>query len=61
MIEGIFGAEESDGHRLRTRLRKEENRERWGPTMAMRWNLKVLNRIRCGNRLGVEVMPLVRN
>ena len=61
LIEGVFGAEESDGHRLRTRFRKEESRERRGPIMAMGWNLKVLNRIRCGNRLGVEVVPLVRN
>lgn len=61
LIEGIFGAEETDGHRLRTRFRKEGNRERWGPVMAMGWNLKALNRIRCGNRLGMEVVPLVRN
>lgn len=61
LIEGIFGAEETAGHSLRTRFRKEENRVRWGPIMAMGWNLKVLNRLRCGNRLGVEVMPLVRN
>ena len=61
LIEGIFGAEETDGHRLRTRFRKEENRERWGPIMAMGWNLKVLNRLRCGNTLGMEVVPLVRN
>ena len=61
LIEGIFGAEETDGHRLRTRFRKEGNRARWGPTLAMGWNLKALNRIRCGNRLGMEVVPLVGN
>lgn len=61
MIEGIFGAEETDGHGLRTRFRKEENRERWGPIMALGWNLKVLNRLRCGRSLGMKVMPLVRN
>ncbi len=46
MIEAIFGAEESDEHNLRTRFRKEENRERWGQIMAMGWNLKILNRVR---------------
>jgi hypothetical protein len=57
----VFGAEETDEHRLRTRFRKEENRERWGPVMAVGWNLKVLNRLRCGRILGMEVMPLIRN
>jgi hypothetical protein len=61
MVESVFGAEETDGHRLRTRFRKEENRERWGPVMAVGWNLKVLNRLRCGRILGMEVMPLIRN
>ena len=61
MVESIFGAEETDGHRLRTRFRKEENRERWGPMMAVGWNMKVLNRLRCGRTLGMEAMPLVRN
>ncbi len=35
MIEAIFGAEESDEHNLRTRFRKEENREKWGVILAM--------------------------
>ena len=61
LIEAIFGAEEAGGHRLRTRFRKEESRERWGPVMAIGWNLKVLNRIRCAKKLGMEVMPLIRN
>ena len=61
LIEAIFGAEESGGHRLRTRLRTEESRQRWGPAMAIGWNLKVLNRIRCARSLGMEVMPLIRN
>ena len=61
MVESVFGAEETDGHRLRTRFRKEKNRERWGPIMAIGWNLKVLNRLRCGKSLGMEVKPLIRN
>lgn len=61
MIEAIFGAEESGGHRLRTRFRNTGSRERWGPAMAIGWNLKVLNRLRCAKSLGMEVIPLVRN
>jgi hypothetical protein len=61
LIEGIFGAEEIGGHRLRCRFRTEGSRERWGPALAIGWNLKVLNRIRCGKRLGMEVMPIIRN
>ncbi len=61
MIEAIFGAEESDGHNLKTRFRKEENRARWGPVMAIGWNLKVLNRLRCTKTLGMEVVSIVGN
>jgi len=61
MIEAIFGAEESDEHNLRTRFRTEENRERWGIILAMGWNLKVLNRLRCRKMLGMEVASIVRN
>jgi len=61
MIEAIFGAEESDGHRLRTRFRKDENRERWGPIMAIGWNLKILNRLRWTRTLGMEVTSIIRN
>ena len=57
LVEGIFGAEETGGHRLRTRFRTEGSRERWGPAMAIGWNLRVLNRIRCGKRLRMEVLP----
>ena len=61
MIEAIFGAEESDEHNLRTRFRTEENRGRWGIILAMGWNLKILNRLRCGKMLGMEVASIVRN
>lgn len=61
MVEAIFGAEESDGHNLYTRFRKEENRRKWGAILATGWNLKVLNRLRCTRSLGMEVMPIVRN
>src|SRR5438132_315826 len=61
MIEAIFGAEESDEHNLRTRFRTEENWERWGIILAMGWNLKVLNRLRCRKMLGMGVASIVRN
>lgn len=61
MIEAIFGAEESDEHNLRTRFRKEENRKRWGVILAMGWNLKILNRLRCTKMLGMEVTSIIRN
>lgn len=61
MIEAIFGAEESDEHNLRTRFRKEENREKWGPIMAIGWNLKVLNRLSWTKMLGMEVTSIIRN
>jgi hypothetical protein len=61
MIEAIFGAEESGGHNLRTRFRKDQNRERWGIILATAWNLRVLNRLRCTKRLGMEVMSIIRN
>jgi hypothetical protein len=55
MVEAIFGAEESQGHRLRTRFRTDGSRERWGPALAVGWNLRVLNRLRCAKSLGMEV------
>ncbi len=61
MIEAIFGAEESDEHNLRTRFRKDGNREKWGIILATGWNLKVLNRLRCTKSLGMEVVPIIRN
>jgi len=60
MVEAIFGAEESDEHNLRTRLRIREHREKWGQIIAIGWNLKVLNRLRCTKHLGIEVTPLIR-
>ena len=61
MIEAIFGGEESDEHNLRTRFRLKEHREKWGTSLAIGWNLKVLNRLQCAKQLGIEVMPLIHN
>ena len=61
MIEAIFGAEESDGHNLKTLFRIKENQERWGKMLAIGWNLKVQNRLESARSLGIEVKPTVRN
>ena len=47
MIEGIFGAEESNNHRLRCRYRKKGTQERFGALLALTWNACALNRILC--------------
>jgi hypothetical protein len=59
LVEAVFGAEETDEHNdLFCRLRKKGNREIWGIIIAMGWTLKVLNRLRCMNSLGMEVKPI---
>jgi hypothetical protein len=60
MIEGIFGAKESEDHGLRTRFRLTENREKWGQMIAIGWNLKVLNRLRCARYLAIKMLPTIR-
>lgn len=47
MVEGIFGAEETRSHRLLCRYRKKETQERFGVLLAITWNVRALNRIRC--------------
>ena len=47
MVEGIFGAEETRARRLLCRCRKKETRERFGMLLAITWNVRALNRIRC--------------
>ncbi len=47
MVEGIFGAEETRSHRLLCRYRKKEPQERFGVLLAITWNVRALNRIRC--------------
>ena len=47
MVEGIFGAEETSNHRLLCRYRKKETQERFGMLLAITWNVRTLNRIRC--------------
>ena len=55
MVEGIFGAEETRSHRLLCRYRKKETQERFGVLLAITWNVRALNRIRCAAQ--PAVMP----
>ena len=46
MVEGIFGAE-TRSRRLLCRYRKKETQERFGALLAITWNVRALNQIRC--------------
>lgn len=61
MIKAIFGAEETDNHNLKTKFRIKENQEKWGKILAIGWNLKVLNRLRSANILGINIASTIRN
>jgi hypothetical protein len=55
LIEAIFGGEESNNHKLKTRFRTKEHQEKWGQIIAIGWNLKTLNRIRCTKQPKITV------
>ena len=55
LIEGIFGAEETEGHRLMCRFRKAATCRRFGLCKAIGWNIEVQNRMECAARIGVPV------
>ena len=55
LIEGIFGAEETKRHQLHCRFLIESNQRRFGKIRTIAWNLKVLNRLRCANKLGIPI------
>ena len=59
LIEGIFGAEESEHHQLYCRLKKRQNQQIWGQIKSIGWNLEVLNRLICANKLRIEVKEYV--
>ena len=54
-IEGIFGAEETRNHQLRCRFILEGNRKRFALGRAISWNIRVLNRFECANRLRIPI------
>ena len=47
LVEAIFGAEATGGHRLYCRYRKRSCQSRFGQMLSIIWNLQVLNRILC--------------
>ena len=55
LIEGIFGAEETRGHQLLCRFVREDNRRRFAKGRAIAWNIRVLNRFQCANRLNILI------
>jgi hypothetical protein len=55
LIEGIFGAEETEHHQLNCRFQLKNNQKRFGIIKAIGWNMEVLNRLQCANRLGFKV------
>ena len=55
LVGGIFGAEETRGHRLPCRFVREDNRRRFAKGRATAWNIRVLNRFERANRLGIPV------
>ena len=47
MVEGIFGAGETRAHWLLCRYRRKETQVRFCMLLAITWNMRPLNRIRC--------------
>jgi hypothetical protein len=56
LIEGIFGAEEKANHKLHCRYIIRQNQRRFGIITAIGWNVRVLNRLQCANRMGIPVL-----
>ena len=52
LIEAIFGADETRGHRLFCRMRCADNRKRFGKMLSISWNLRVLHRFICAHKKG---------
>ncbi len=57
LIEGIFGAEEKADHQLHCRYMIKKNQRRFGMIKSIGWNLHVLNRLQCANKLRISVLP----
>ena len=55
LIGGIFGAEETRRHQLHCRFVREDNRRRFAKGRAIAWNIRVLNRFECANRLNIPI------
>jgi hypothetical protein len=59
LIEGIFGAEENKHHQLYCRFRLKNNQKRFGLIKSIGWNLQVLNRLQCANKLRLKLTQYV--
>jgi DDE family transposase len=57
LIEGIFRAEETSHHQLYCRFRSKNNQKRFGLIKSIGWNLEMLNRLQCANKLGIKATP----
>jgi len=57
LIEGIFGAEEKADHQLHCRYINRQNQRRFGIIKSIGWNVRVLNRLECANKLRISVLP----
>ena len=55
LIEGIFGAEETRRHQLHCRFVRKDNRRLFAKGRAIAWNIRVLNRFECANRLNIPI------
>ena len=58
LIEGIFGAGEIK-HSVHCRFRLKNNQKRFGLIKSIGWNLEVLNRLQCANKLGLNITQYV--
>ncbi|HXX97714.1 MAG TPA: hypothetical protein VEL11_11425 [Candidatus Bathyarchaeia archaeon] len=50
----IEGAEENKHHQLYCRVRLKNNQKRFGLIKSIGWNLQVLNRLQCANKLRLK-------
>ena len=55
LIEGIFGAEETRRYQLHCRFVLDKNRILFAKGRAIAWNIRVLNRFECANRLHIPI------
>lgn len=57
LIEGIFGAEETKHHHLYCKFIFKNNQKRFGLIKSIGWNLEVLSRLQCANKMGIKATP----
>ena len=55
LIEGIFGAEETRRHQLHCRFARKDNWRLFANGRVIAWNIRILNRFECANRLNIPI------